>query len=121
MSDIARADVVQKAEGNIEAPKSRATPEWPGAATSPGSESRACTEGFPRNLGDRDACSAKLPWNRGAERKRAKRGRWEVGAPQYEQGRGGTAPRDPAEQRAAPRHGTVGGKDDGDIELQHCL
>ena len=56
------------------------------------------------------------PRNCRAECKRAEQGRREVGAPQYERGSGGTDPRDPAEQRAAPDHGTVGGKDDGDTD-----
>jgi hypothetical protein len=43
--------VVENAEGNIAASRSRAGPEWPDTAVPPGSESRACTGGFSRNLG----------------------------------------------------------------------
>src|SRR5579863_8978351 len=39
----------------------------------------------------------------------------------YERGRGGTDPRDPAERRAAPCHGTVGGKDGGAAVLRGRL
>ena len=95
---------------------------WSGAAVPPGSESRACTGGLPRNLGALVASVrriAAVPPSEGNE------ARWDgrrgVGAPQYERRNGGTDPRDPVEQRAAPGHGTVGGKDDGDIELHHCL
>src|SRR5580704_17096964 len=71
-----------------------------------------------RNLGDPAFSGAAGT----AEQARAsKAGELEVGVPQYERRRGGTEPREPAEQRAAPGHGTVGGKDEGEIELQHRL
>jgi hypothetical protein len=88
-------------------------------AIPPGSESRACTGGFPRNLGGPNASAE--AWNRRAERKRARRGRRDVGVPKEERRRGGTFLRDPAEQRAAPDHGLVRGKDDEDTELRHHL
>jgi hypothetical protein len=54
--------------------------------------------------------------------KRASAGAGEVGVPQYERGSGGTDPRDPAEQRAAPGGvGTTQGNDGRDTELTHPL
>jgi hypothetical protein len=80
---------------------------------------RACMQGSPRNQGDL-ALSGKPELRSGAT-KPSEAGRREVGVPQYERGSWGTDPRDPAEQRAAPGSGTVGRKDERDIELTNCL
>ncbi len=53
------ADGVEIPEGNIAALKGRASARWSGAATPPGSESRARRGGFPRNLGGFDVAVRK--------------------------------------------------------------
>src|SRR5918996_3411976 len=71
-----------------------------GALAPPGSKARARRQGLPRNLGGLPSPSEEL--GTAVPGKRAPPGAGEVGVPPYERGSGGTDPRDPAEQRAAP-------------------
>jgi hypothetical protein len=78
--------------------KSRATPEWLGDADPPGSESRACTGGRPRNLGDPDASPA------------LSRGTTERSASERSRGVGKSERRSTSDEAGEPTRGTLPSK-----------
>jgi hypothetical protein len=113
--------VVECTEGNIVAPRDGHGPD--GLARDPtGVREQGMQGRVPQEPGRSRRLHGSVEPPSGAQASEAgASGRRGVGVPQVERGRGGTFLWEPAEERAAPDHGLVRGKEDEDTELRHPL
>ena len=86
----------------------------------PGSESRACTQGVPRESGRPSRLHGGMWYHRARQRSEVGWARGSRSTSEYLRSRG-TRPRGPCGGKGVPRYGTAGGKDGGNIESHNRL